>query len=39
MGESSNYSFGAEDVYVILELPDDIAATAVGLAVNNAGLV
>lgn len=37
--ESFYYSFGAEEIYVIVEMPDDIAATAVGLAVNGAGLV
>ncbi len=37
--ESFYYAFGEEDVYVIVELPDDISATAVGLSVNAAGLV
>jgi uncharacterized protein with GYD domain len=37
--ESFYYSLGADEVYVIVELSDDIAATVVGLAVNGAGLV
>jgi uncharacterized protein with GYD domain len=37
--ESFYYGFGEEEVYVIVELPDDISATAVGLTVNGAGLV
>ncbi|MDZ4710935.1 MAG: GYD domain-containing protein [bacterium] len=37
--ESFYYAFGEEDVYVIVELPDDISATAVWLTVNAAGLV
>lgn len=37
--ESFYYAFGEEDVYVIVELPDDISAKAVGLTVNAAGLV
>src|SRR5215210_6192176 len=37
--ESFYYAFGEEDVYVIVELPDDISAVAVGLAINGAGLV
>lgn len=37
--ESFYYAFGEEDVYLIVELPDDIFAVAVGLTVNGAGLV
>jgi uncharacterized protein with GYD domain len=37
--ESFYYAFGKEDVYIVVELPDDISAAAVGLRVNAAGLV
>jgi uncharacterized protein with GYD domain len=37
--ESFYYAFGEDDVFVIVELPDDISAVAVGLKVNAAGLV
>jgi uncharacterized protein with GYD domain len=37
--ESFYYAFGEDDVYVLVELPDDISAAAVGLSVNTAGLV
>lgn len=37
--EAFYYAFGEDDVYVIIELPDDISATAVALTVNGAGLV
>ena len=37
--ESFYYAFGEDDVYVVVELPDDISAVAVGLSVNAAGLV
>lgn len=37
--ESFYYAFGKADVYLIVELPDDISAAAVGLRVNAAGLV
>ena len=37
--ESFYYAFGEDDVYLIVELPDDISAVAVGLTVNAAGLV
>jgi uncharacterized protein with GYD domain len=33
------YAFGDADVYLIVELPDDVTAAAVGLRVNAAGLV
>lgn len=37
--ESFYYAFGKNDVYIVVELPDDISAAAVGLRVNAAGLV
>jgi len=37
--ESFYYALGEDDVYVIIELPDDISAAAVGLKVNATGLV
>jgi uncharacterized protein with GYD domain len=37
--ESFYYAFGEDDVLLIVELPDDIAAAAVGLRVSAAGLV
>lgn len=37
--ESFYYAFGEDDVILIVELPDDISAVAVGLRVNAAGLV
>ncbi len=37
--ESFYYAFGEYDIYLIVELPDDISAAAVGLRVNAAGLV
>lgn len=37
--ESFYYAFGEDDVYLVIELPDDISAAAVGLRVNAAGLV
>ncbi|MCC3153983.1 GYD domain-containing protein [Hymenobacter sp. BT770] len=37
--ESFYYAFGENDVYLVIELPDDISATAVALRVNAAGLV
>ncbi|CAN5500993.1 hypothetical protein BH23BAC1_BH23BAC1_25130 [soil metagenome] len=37
--ESFYYSFGEDDVYVIVELPDDISGAAVALRVNASGLV
>ena len=37
--ESFYYAFGQDDVYLIVELPDDIAAAAVGLKVNASGVV
>lgn len=37
--EAFYFAFGEEDVYIIAELADDIAAASVGLRVNSAGLV
>ena len=37
--ESFYYAFGEHDAYVIVELPDDISAAAVGLGVNSSGMV
>ena len=37
--ESFYYAFGEADVYVVIELPDDISAAAIGLRVNASGLV
>jgi uncharacterized protein with GYD domain len=37
--ESFYYAFGENDVYLVVELPDDISAVAVGLKVNAAGMV
>jgi len=37
--ESFYYAFGEHDAYVIIELPDDISAAAVGLRVNSSGMV
>jgi uncharacterized protein with GYD domain len=35
--ESFDFAFGAEDVYVIAELPDNVTAAAIGLTVAGAG--
>ena len=37
--EAFYYAFGEADVYLIVDLPDEIVAAAVGLRVNAAGLV
>ena len=37
--EAFYYALGEDDVYLFVELPDDISAAAVGLRVNAAGLV
>ncbi|HET6557153.1 MAG TPA: GYD domain-containing protein [Prolixibacteraceae bacterium] len=37
--EAFYFAFGEDDVILIVELPDDITAVAVGLRVNAAGLV
>jgi uncharacterized protein with GYD domain len=35
--ESFHYAFGDVDAYVIVDLPDNVAATSIALAVNQAG--
>ena len=37
--ESFYYAFGANDVYAVLELPDNASAAALSLAVNASGAV
>jgi len=37
--QSFHYAFGSDDVYVIVDLPDNTAAAALGLAVSSSGLV
>ena len=37
--ESFDFAFGDDDLYTIVELPDNQAAAAVALAVNSTGLV
>ena len=37
--ESFYYAFGETDAYVVLDLPDNVAAAAVALAVNGSGAV
>jgi uncharacterized protein with GYD domain len=37
--ESFYYAFGDSDVYLVVDLPDDISGAAIGLRVNAAGLV
>ena len=37
--ESFYYTLGENEVYLVIELPDDLSAAAVGLRVNAAGLV
>jgi len=37
--ESFYYAFGDVDVYVIIDAPDNVAAAAVALAVNQSGAV
>lgn len=36
--ESFDFAFGETDAYVIVELPDNVSAAAVGLAVSSTGL-
>lgn len=36
--QSFHFAFGSEDAYVIVDLPDNVAAAAVGLAVGASGL-
>lgn len=37
--ESFNFAFGDTDAYVIVEVPDNITAAAVGMAVGASGLM
>jgi len=37
--ESFYYGFGSRDLYVIADLPDNVASAALALAVNQSGLV
>jgi uncharacterized protein with GYD domain len=37
--ETFDFAFGEDDVYTLVELPDNKAAAAVALAVNSTGLV
>ncbi len=37
--EGFYYAFGDNDLYVILDMPDNVSATAVSLAVNASGAV
>jgi uncharacterized protein with GYD domain len=36
--ESFYFAFGEEDAYVVVDLPDNIAAAAIGLAVGASGM-
>jgi uncharacterized protein with GYD domain len=36
--QSFHFAFGADDAYVIVDLPDNIAAAALGLAISSTGL-
>jgi uncharacterized protein with GYD domain len=35
---SFHFAFGSQDAYVLIELPDNVAAAALGLAVSSTGL-
>jgi len=37
--ESIHFAFGAADVYLVCDLPDNVSAAALGLAVSATGLV
>ena len=37
--ETFDFAFGEDDVYVVCELPDNVTAAAIGLAVGASGLV
>jgi uncharacterized protein with GYD domain len=37
--ETFDFAFGEDDVYVVTELPDNVTAAAIGLAVGASGLV
>lgn len=36
--QSFHFAFGDDDVYVLIEAPDNVAAAALGLAVSSTGL-
>jgi uncharacterized protein with GYD domain len=37
--ESFHFAFGKDDAYVILDMPDDVAAAALAMAISATGLV
>ena len=37
--ETFDYTFGADDVFVVCELPDNVTAAAIGLTIGASGLV
>ena len=37
--ETFDYAFGNDDVFVVCELPDNVTAAAIGLAIGASGLV
>jgi uncharacterized protein with GYD domain len=37
--ESFHFAFGADDAYVVVDMPDNVAAAAVAMAVSSTGLV
>jgi uncharacterized protein with GYD domain len=37
--ETFDYAFGTDDVFVVCELPDNVTAAAIGLAIGASGLV
>jgi uncharacterized protein with GYD domain len=37
--ETFDFAFGEDDVYTVCELPDNVTAAAIGLAVSASGLV
>ena len=37
--ESFYYAFGDDDLYIIMDLPDQVSAAAVGLAIGGAGAI
>jgi uncharacterized protein with GYD domain len=37
--ETFDFAFGEDDVFVVVELPDNVTAAAIGLAVGATGLV
>ncbi len=36
--DSFHFAFGADDAFVIVDMPDNIAAAAIGMAVSSTGL-